>query len=168
MPTYTVITSNLELGKIKKKSIAEGITKIHSKTTGANTYFAQVIFNETKKNSHFMGGKVIKDEQIYLNGQIRAGRSKEVKDDLIDQLKKLLAKETKLDQSNVWVYIVDLEPSQMVEYGEVLPVSGQEKVWFENLPEKLKKKLKSLESMGASGSNALPSMYFGPIVAEKS
>ena len=146
MPTYTVITSNLELGKSKKKSIAEGITKIHSKTTGANTYFAQVIFNETKKNSHFMGGKVIKDEQIYLNGQIRAGRSKEVKDDLIDQLKKLLAKETKLDQSNVWVYIVDLEPSQMVEYGEVLPVSGQEKVWFENQQEKLKKKLKSLES----------------------
>ena len=92
-----------------------------------------------------MGGKVIKDEQIYLNGQIRAGRSKEVKDDLIDQLKKLLAKETKLDQSNVWVYIVDLEPSQMVEYGEVLPVSGQEKVWFENLPEKLKTTLKSLE-----------------------
>ena len=92
-----------------------------------------------------MGGKVIKDEQIYLNGQIRAGRSKEVKDDLIDQLKKLLAKETKLDQSNVWVYIVDLEPSQMVEYGEVLPVSGQEKIWFENLPDKLKKKLKSLD-----------------------
>ena len=104
------------------------------------------IFNETEKNSHFMGGKVIKDEQIYLNGQIRAGRSNEVKDDLIDQLKQLLAKETKLDQLNVWVYIVDLEPSQMVEYGEVLPVSGQEKIWFENLPNKLKKKLKSLES----------------------
>ena len=50
MPTYTVITSNLELDESKKKSIAEGITKIHSKTTGANTYFAQVIFNETKKN----------------------------------------------------------------------------------------------------------------------
>ena len=50
MPTYTVITSNLELDESKKKSIAEGITKIHSKITGANTYFAQVIFNETKKN----------------------------------------------------------------------------------------------------------------------
>ena len=146
MPTYTVVTSNLDLNENKKKTIAEGITKIHSKTTGANTYFAQVIFNETKKNSHFMGGKIINNEQIYLNGQIRAGRSKEVKDDLIDHLKKLLAKETNLDQSSVWVYIVDLEPSQMVEYGEVLPVSGQEKVWFENLPEKIKKKLKSLES----------------------
>ena len=146
MPTYTVITSNLALDERKKKSIAEGITSIHSKTTGANTYFAQVIFNETKKNNHFMGGKVVEDEQIYLHGQIRTGRPKEIKDDLIDQLKKLLAKETALDQSSVWVYIVDLEPSQMVEYGEVLPASGQEKVWFDNLPDKLKKKLQSLES----------------------
>jgi phenylpyruvate tautomerase PptA (4-oxalocrotonate tautomerase family) len=146
MPTYTVITSNLALDERKKKSIAEGITSIHSKTTGANTYFAQVIFNETKKNNHFMGGKVVEDEQIYLHGQIRAGRPKEIKDDLIDQLKKLLAKETALDQSSVWVYIVDLEPSQMVEYGEVLPASGQEKAWFDNLPDKLKKKLQALES----------------------
>ena len=146
MPTYTVTTSNLVLTKSKKKSIAQGITNIHSKTTGANTYFAQVMFLETKKNNHFMGGKLVKDEQIYLHGQIRAGRPKEIKDELIDQLKKLLAKETALDQSSVWVYIVDLEPSQMVEYGEVLPESGQEKAWFNNLPDKLKKKLQSLES----------------------
>ena len=146
MPTYTVTTSNLTLTKSKKKSIAQGITNIHSKTTGANTYFAQVMFLETKKNNHFMGGKLVKDEQIYLHGQIRAGRPKEIKDELIDQLKKLLAKETVLDQSSVWVYIVDVEPSQMVEYGEVLPESGQEKAWFDNLPDKLKKKLQSLES----------------------
>ena len=146
MPTYTVTTSNLALTKSKKKSIAQGITNIHSKTTGANTYFAQVMFLETKKNNHFMGGKLVKDEQIYLHGQIRAGRPKEIKDELIDQLKKLLAKETVLDQSSVWVYIVDVEPSQMVEYGEVLPESGQEKAWFDNLPDKLKKKLQSLES----------------------
>ena len=146
MPTYTVTTSNLALTKSKKKSIAQGITNIHSKTTGANTYFAQVMFHETKKNNHFMGGKLVKDEQIYLHGQIRAGRPKKIKDELIDQLKKLLAKETVLDQSSVWVYIVDVEPSQMVEYGEVLPESGQEKAWFDNLPDKLKKKLQSLES----------------------
>ena len=99
-----------------------------------------------KRTIILWGGKLVKDEQIYLHGQIRAGRPKEIKDELIDQLKKLLAKETALDQSSVWVYIVDVEPSQMVEYGEVLPESGQEKSWFDNLPDKLKKKLQSLES----------------------
>ena len=145
MPTYSVNTSNLRLKKNQKKRIAQGITDIHSKITGANNYFAQVLFNETKKNDHFMGGKIIKEPQIYLNGQIRAGRTKEIKDKLIDKIKKLLSKEGNIDQSNVWVYIIDLEPSQMVEYGEVLPISGQEKIWFENLPEELKQKLSNLE-----------------------
>ena len=146
MPTYNVNTSNLKLSKKQKKQIAKGITKIHSDTTGANSYFAQVLFDETKKNNHFMGGKITKEPQIYLNGQIRSGRTKKVKDNLIDELKKLLAREGAIDQKNVWVYIIDLEPSQMVEYGEVLPISGQEKMWFDNLPDELKQKLKNLEN----------------------
>ena len=48
--------------------------------TGANTYFAQVIFNKTKKNNHFMGGKKVKEPSLFLLGQIREGRPKKVKD----------------------------------------------------------------------------------------
>ena len=57
MPTYTVTTSNVNLNSKKQKELAQGITKIHNVVTGANTYFAQVIFNNTKKKNHFMGGK---------------------------------------------------------------------------------------------------------------
>ena len=49
MPTYTVTTSNINLNPIKQQELAQGITKIHNVVTGANTYFAQVIFNSTKK-----------------------------------------------------------------------------------------------------------------------
>ena len=58
MPTYSVNTSNLRLKKNQKKRIAKGITDIHSKITGANNYFAQVLFNETKKNDHLWVGKL--------------------------------------------------------------------------------------------------------------
>ena len=35
--------------------------------TGANTYFAQVIFNKTKDNDHFMGGKKLKNRKyLYM------------------------------------------------------------------------------------------------------
>ena len=57
MPTYTVTNSNFNLTSKQQKKLAEGITKVHNVVTGANTYFAQVIFNKTKKNNHFMGGK---------------------------------------------------------------------------------------------------------------
>ena len=145
MPTYTVTNSNLNLSSKQQKNLAEGITKVHNVVTGANTYFAQVIFNKTKKDNHFMGGKKIKEPSLFLLGQIRAGRSKEVKDKLIVDLKDVLVKNSKLDETQVCVYINDLPPSQMIEYGAVLPESGKENEWFNNLSRKLKDKLSKIE-----------------------
>ena len=83
MPTYTVKYSNINLSQKQKNSIANHITKTHSKHTGANTFFAQVIFQKNEKNAHFMGGKLVKTKEIFLNGQIRAGRTSKVKKKLI-------------------------------------------------------------------------------------
>ena len=145
MPTYTLTNSNFNLSSKQQKNLAEGITKVHNVVTGANTYFAQVIFNKTKKDNHFMGGKKVKEPSLFLLGQIRAGRSKEVKDKLIVDLKDVLIKNSKLDETQVWVYINDLPPSQMIEYGAVLPESGKESKWFNNLSHKLKDKLSKIE-----------------------
>ena len=145
MPTYIVTSSNFNLSSKQQKNLAKGITKVHNVVTGANTYFAQVIFNKTKKNNHFMGGKKVIEPSIFLLGQIRGGRTKETKDKLISDLKDTLIKNSKLDETQVWVYIVDLSPSQMIEYGAVLPESGKEKEWFNNLSNKLKKKLSKME-----------------------
>ena len=146
MPTYTVTNSNFILKPNQKEEIAKGITKIHNVVTGANTYFAQVIFNKTKDNDHFMGGKKVKEPQIFLHGQIRAGRSSKIKKKLILDLRDILVKKARLDETQVWVYIIDLTPAQMVEYGAVLPESGAEIEWFNNLTPKLKKKLSAIES----------------------
>ncbi len=145
MPTYTVTNSNFSFSSRQQKKLAEGITKVHNVVTGANTYFAQVIFNKTKTDNHFMGGKKVKEPSLFLLGQIRAGRSKEVKDKLISDLKDVLVKNSKLDETQVWVYINDLPPSQMIEYGAVLPESGKESEWFNNLSSKLKDKLSKIE-----------------------
>tara|TARA_B110000196_G_scaffold311617_1_gene315816 strand:+ start:101 stop:478 length:378 start_codon:yes stop_codon:yes gene_type:complete len=124
MPTYLVTNSNFELKTKQKEEIAKGITKIHNIVTGANTYFAQVIFNKTKDNDHFMGGKKVEEPQIFLHGQIRAGRSSEIKKKLVLDLRDILVKKAKLSETQVWVYIVDLTPAQMIEYGALLPESG--------------------------------------------
>ena len=145
MPTYTINNSNFGLTAKQQKDLAQGITKVHNVVTGANTYFAQVIFNKTKKNNHFMGGKKVKEPSLFLLGQIRAGRPKKIKDKLISDLKNILVKKTKLNETQVWVYIVDLPPSQMIEYGAVLPESGKELQWFKRLSNKLKKKLSQME-----------------------
>ena len=146
MPTYTVTHSNFKLQTKTKVKIAKGITKVHNIVTGANTYFAQVIFKQTKNNDHYMGGKKVKEPQLFLHGQIRSGRSAKIKKKLILDLKNTLIKNSKLNETQIWVYIVDLTPSQMIEYGAILPKSGGEAKWFKNLPPMLKRKLKQMES----------------------
>ena len=145
MPTYTVKYSNFNLSQKQKNFIANDITNTHSKFTGANTFFAQVIFQKNEKNSHFMGGKLVKTKEIFLNGQIRSGRTSKVKKQLILGLRKILIKNTNLKKDYVWVYLEDLMPGQMIEYGEILPKSGQEKKWFNSLTSSLRKRLRKME-----------------------
>ena len=145
MPTYTVKYSNFNLSQKQKNSLAREISNTHRKFTGANTFFAQVIFQKNDKKSHFMGGKLVKNKEIFLNGQIRAGRTSKVKKQLILGLKKILIKKTSLRSDFIWVYLEDLLPEQMIEYGEVLPKSGQENKWFNSLSPSLRKRLKKME-----------------------
>ena len=145
MPTYIVKCSNFGLSQKQKNSLANDISNTHNKFTGANTFFAQVIFQKNIKNSHFMGGKLVKTKEIFLNGQIRAGRTSKVKKKLILGLRKILIKNTNLKKDFVWVYLEDLLPNQMIEYGEVLPKSGQEKKWFSSLNPNLRKRLRKME-----------------------
>ena len=145
MPTYIVSSSNIRLKKNIKEKLAKQITKIHNQATGANKYFAQVIFNDTKKGNHFMGGKIVSKSEIFIYGHIRSGRTTKVKNKLIKGLREIIKENTKLGKDNIWVYLLDLKPNQMIEYGEILPKSGGEKKWFKNLPTKLKTRLNKID-----------------------
>ena len=146
MPTYFVNSSNIKLSKLIKEKLAKKITKIHSKATGANKYFAQVIFNDTKKGNHFMGGKIVSKSEIFIYGHIRSGRTSKVKNKLIKGLREIIKDNTNLGKDNIWVYLLDLKPHQMIEYGEILPKSGGEKKWFKNLPKNLKLRLNKIDN----------------------
>ena len=52
---------------------------------------------------------------------------------------------TGLIEDNIWVYVNNLLPIDMVEYGHVLPSPGEERQSFTNLPPRLRE---YLESMG--------------------
>jgi hypothetical protein len=49
-----------------------------------------------------------------------------------------VAKIAGLKEESIWVYLSNLEPTDMVEYGHVLPEPGAEQEWFNELPESLK------------------------------
>jgi hypothetical protein len=48
--------------------------------------------------------------------------------------------------ASIWVYLCNLEPTDMVEFGHVLPRPGEEQLWFEGLPPALQSYLNGLRA----------------------
>ena len=135
MPTYTLSIPAGLLDPAQKGRVAEAITRTHSVVTGAATFFAQVIIHEVAAGNYFAGGKQLVGRQVFLIGQIRAGRSAPDRKRLLLELRDGVAEAGGLDRCDVWVYLTDLPARDMIEYGHILPEPGDEASWMEALPE---------------------------------
>ena len=138
MPTYVCTVREGQLSPDQKSRIAAEVTRIHSEVTGAPTFFAQVIFEEVKPGNHFMGGVPLVHDQLYnqifVYGRVRAGRSIQDKLKMIKLMAEAVGEAAGVRRTGVWVYIAELPPRQMIEYGYVLPDPGDEEVWTNALP----------------------------------
>lgn len=146
MATYSVYSAGLSLKTHQKFAIAQAITQIHAKVTGAEAYFAQVIFKALDLHDCFIGGVLLDEPHLFLHGQIRSGRSEQTKKQLLVELEIALQSTTKLADYQIWAYINEIAPHQMIEYGQVLPAVGDDKIWFSTLPANIQKKLAYLNS----------------------
>jgi phenylpyruvate tautomerase PptA (4-oxalocrotonate tautomerase family) len=138
MPTYVCTVREGQLSADQKSRIAAEVTRIHSEVTGAPTFFAQVIFEEVKPGNHFMGGVPLVHDQLYdqifVYGRVRAGRSIQDKLKMIKLMAEAVGEAAGVRRTGVWIYIAELPPRQMIEYGYVLPDPGDEEVWTNALP----------------------------------
>jgi len=146
MATYSVYYAGLSLTTHQKFTLAKAITKIHADVTGAEAYFAQVIFKQLDQHDCFIGGVLLDEPHIFLNGQIRIGRSEQMKKQLLVELEIAIQSTTKLAGHQIWAYIDEIVPGQMIEYGQILPAVGDDSVWFSTLPANIQKKLIYLNS----------------------
>jgi phenylpyruvate tautomerase PptA (4-oxalocrotonate tautomerase family) len=127
----------------QKKSMAEAISQIHSEATGAPAFFVQVIIDENQSADRFLGGQLTTNH-IWIRGDIRAGRTKEQRERLMLHILKEVSRITAVDETSIWVYLCNLDATDMIEYGHVLPAPGEEQAWFERLPESLQDYLATL------------------------
>ena len=146
MPTYIVSAETGLLTKQAKQEIAASITESHNHVTGANLFFAQVIFHDIPPGNHFMGGRPLKHAQVFVHGHVRAGRTREQKADLLKRIVKGVCKITDVPAVNVWGYISELPPSHMIEYGETLPEPGEEDQWMASLDPSVRSFMTAIEA----------------------
>ena len=144
MPSYIVTCEEGRLTGSQKSQIAEAVTRAHGDSTGAPYYFARITFNEVKPGNYFLGGAQLDSDQIFVHGTIREGRPTDMKDALMARLTADVAIASQMKPNCVWVYLSELPPNQMVEFGRVLPLHGKEAEWSAALPEAEKARLEKI------------------------
>jgi phenylpyruvate tautomerase PptA (4-oxalocrotonate tautomerase family) len=148
MPSYIVTCIEGRLSALQKNELAEAISRAHGEETGAPYYFVQVTLNEVKRGNYFLGGTQLIGDQIFVHGFIRGGRPTEMKDALIARLTADVALASQMKTNCVWVYLSEIPPNQMVEFGRVLPPHGKEAEWSAALPEAERARLEAIGIRG--------------------
>lgn len=143
MPTYVCSARAGLLDDAQKVAIAQAITRNHSAATGAPPYFVQVVHDEKGPTDRFLGGEVA-EKHVWIRGDVRAGRTVVQRTGLMLGIMKDVAAIVAIPESDIWVYLCNLEPTDMVEYGHVLPAPGDEQAWFDRLPAPLQDYLMKL------------------------
>ena len=145
MPTYIVTAPQGRLLTAQKSMLAEAITRVHCDITGAPSYFAQVIFYDVPEGNYFVGGKALEGlDHVYLHGTIRAGRDATTKEHMLVELMKVVSKSAQLEEHCVQVYLSEIPARQVLEFGKILPLPGEEVAWFDSIPEPTRSRLMAL------------------------
>jgi len=147
MPTYVCSVRSGLLDEKQKTEIAKAITRNHHEATGAPPYFVQVVIDESTTAQRYLGGEPASD-QLWIRADIRSGRTAEQRRSLMLAIVRDVARIAGIEHRSIWVYLCNLEPTDMVEYGQVLPLPGREHEWFDSLPSDLRDYLTSLGTHG--------------------
>jgi phenylpyruvate tautomerase PptA (4-oxalocrotonate tautomerase family) len=144
MPTYFCSLDEGLADDSQKDAIAEAVTRIHSEETDAPAYFVQVVIEEKKPDTRYLGGSRATRPIIWIRGDIRAGRTDTQRAAMMLRIMHEVGRITGVEDQDIWVYLCNLDPTDMVEYGHVLPKPGEEAAWYENLPKSLQEYLQGL------------------------
>lgn len=146
MPTYVCAVPPGSLSDEQKDRIAAAIGRRHSEATGAPAFFVQVVIEESAATRRYIGGTPA-GAHIWIRGDIRTGRPEAVRSALMLAIMKDVSAIADVPETSIWVYLCGLEPTDMVEFGHVLPSPGGEQAWFKALPAELQT---TLNALGAS------------------
>jgi len=150
MPTYIVRSTLPSLTAPTKQRIAQAITAAHADITGANTFFAQVVFDHAPGNDWFIGGVPAEGDTLFVHGHVRSGRTDDQKRMLVERLVRDVAEASGLPTRAIWIYLSEIRPSLMAEFGHVLPEPGEEAAWFDALPEDDRRRLAAIAERARS------------------
>jgi phenylpyruvate tautomerase PptA (4-oxalocrotonate tautomerase family) len=133
MPLYECVTTAGTLNEDQREQIADAITQAHCELTGAPVELVHVIFSDIPRGNSYSGGK--RATPTVIRGNIRAGRSDEVRHTLMKRISDAYIDATGVDPKTVLVAVADFPPSWGMEGGLIMPdvTPESEEAWLNEL-----------------------------------
>jgi phenylpyruvate tautomerase PptA (4-oxalocrotonate tautomerase family) len=153
MPTYTVFTAQGKLTTAQKDEIAGVITDIYFEEFGLARYMTQVIFHEIATGDRYIAGKPARPDLVWIRCDVREGRTEHQKAKLLHRVQQGVAKVADVSEEAVWIYLCDLPPWNIMEWGHIMPhlqaavgdrALPDDSSWFEALSAPMQASLKAL------------------------
>lgn len=144
MPTYTCWADAGTISVEARPKIVDALTEIHHDVAVAPRYFVQIVFTDLTPGSIYVAGQPADPGHVWIRADIRAGRTDEQKQILLDSITREVGQILDIAPEEVWVYICEIPGGNVAEYGRSLPHPGEEDQWFNALPSELQQRLKPL------------------------
>ena len=119
MPFYQFTIPSDSPSASLKAEIAGAVTKVHTSVTGAPARYVNVSFVEVPPGNLFVGDEVV--AQGRMVGIIRAGRTADVKHELITGLADAWSTVTGEPREGFALFLQEVPGSMVMEYGETVP-----------------------------------------------
>ena len=119
MPYYQFHIPSDSPSAAHKAEIAAAVTKVHTSVTGAPARYVNVAFFELAPGNLFVADEPV--AQGRMVGLIRAGRTPEVKHELITGLADAWSAVTGEPREGFALFLQEVPGSMVMEYGETLP-----------------------------------------------
>jgi phenylpyruvate tautomerase PptA (4-oxalocrotonate tautomerase family) len=145
MPVYNVFAAADRLSPAVKAQVADAIAGVHNEVTRTPRFMALVLFHDLPQENSFLGGKLLRADNVFVHGLTRLGRTPETRRELVNKLVEAVSDVTSMEKKYVWVYISELPPGQMIEFGQILPDPGKEAAWLATLPPEVRKYMDTIE-----------------------
>jgi phenylpyruvate tautomerase PptA (4-oxalocrotonate tautomerase family) len=129
MPMYQCFAPNGVLSEDLKPQIAAEITRIHCEATGAPKAFVHVMMVEIRPGAHYTAAEPDSTTSI-IDGSIRAGRSIEVRQQIMKEISNSWSRLTGQPESQIVINISEFESQTVMEFGLVMPNPADEDKWL--------------------------------------
>lgn len=129
MPAYQCASPSELFTEHMKSQVAKAITDAHVAMAGGPREFVHVFFTELPRGAAYTAGRPDTKASM-ITGTIRAGRTVEVKQQLIKTIAESWSQIAGQPLAHLVVAIAEINPQVVMEYGVFLPAPGDEPEWF--------------------------------------